>query len=146
MSGILPQVVSTGSVADEQRRLAASAAAQDLSVQACTGLSDSARAAWGQFYTAVIDFTKEAPSWWTSAAQTDRAKAYAAELYAWQQKLSKLGCASANPDFDPNKPPAGETDFVTAMKYAAWIAGALAGAYIVGQAVQFIPKPPPRLK
>ena len=136
MSGILPSIIYPSTVSDEQARLAAALTGTNASVTACAQLDPSTRTSWGLFYATALGFTKESPGIFGLGTMMDRAQNYEAELLAWQKTLAKT-CPLGIPQFDTNPP--FNTD---ALQYIAWGLGAVAGAYLVGQVLSFVPRPP----
>jgi hypothetical protein len=138
MSGILPSIIYPSTVADEQKRLAAALDGTNASVVACASLAAPTRTGWGLFYSTALGFTQETPGFFGLGTMMDRAQSYEDELLAWQNKLAQAGCSLGVPLFNPNPPP---TSALQALQYLAWGAGALGGAYILGQIFSFIPRP-----
>lgn len=143
MSGILPSIIYPSTVSDEQARLKAALLGTNTSVQACTQLDAQTKTSWGLFFGAALGFCDESPGIFGLGTMMDRAQSYENELVAWQGRLAKT-CTLSVPGFDPNAPDASTQSAVKAIQYVAWGLGALAGAYVVGQIVSVIPKPPSR--
>jgi hypothetical protein len=141
MSGILPSIIYPSTVSDEQARLKAALTATNNAVASCAQLDATTRSNWTLFYGAALGFCNETPGWFGLGTMMDRVQSYETELVSWQATLGKT-CTLGVPGFDPNVPNPGTQAAVQALQYVAWGLGALAGAYIVGQVISIIPKPP----
>lgn len=142
MSGILPTIIYPSTVTDYNTRLQAAAAGTDTSVKACTTLDTQTKTGWALFYAALSSFTAEDIGIFGLGSRMDRAESYGSELAVWQEKLSKT-CALGVPLFNPNTPP---TDVVKLLQYIAWGAGAIAGAYVIGRVLDYVPIPTTKRK
>jgi hypothetical protein len=141
---ILPVFQTPSTVDALKNRLAAALKGTDQSVQSCSALDDTTRASWGVFYTGAMEYAKSSSSWWDAAAEANQGESLEDELYAWQQKLQKV-CTLTVPVFNPQPPAAAGMDAIgTAAKWIGIGVVAIAGAYVVSKAVEFIPKPAPR--
>jgi hypothetical protein len=127
-------------IQDLQKNLGATLAATKIAIDACTALDATTRAQWEAWYAGASDFVSSDAAWVNTGTQADQGQKYQAELYAWQQKLSKT-CAIAVPAIDPNANKPDLSGLGEALRYGAIIAGFLGTAYIVGKAAEFIPKP-----
>ena len=136
MSGILPTIVFPSDILAEQARLLEALNGTNASVAACN-LDAPTKTAWQLFFDTASGFAKEDPGFWGSTgARMDRVQSYEQELLAWQTKLSAAGCKLGLPLFNANPPP--NTQIV---QYAALAIGAVAGAYVIGQLLAFVPRP-----
>jgi hypothetical protein len=148
-------IVYPETVKDAQARLLAAMLGTDQGVQACASLDNQTRAAWGDFFVRVTSFCKQEPGWFGLGTMMDQCDQYAAELAAWQKTtlqsaFAAAGCTQTTPAFDPNTIGPHVSDFVAIAQALAIAASAIAGAYVIGQVVAFIPKasapsPSPRL-
>lgn len=138
MSGILPNIIYPSTVTDEQKRLGQALDGTDAGVKACASLDAQTKTAWDLFYATARGFTRKEPGIFGLGTMMDRAQSYEDELLAWQKKLTDGGCQLGVPLFNPNPPP---TSGLQALQYIAWTAGALGGAYVLGQIFSFIPRP-----
>jgi hypothetical protein len=129
-----------GDIQDLQRDLGATLQATKTAVDACTALDVATRAQWQTWFVGANDFVLSEASWINTGTQADRGQKYEAELFAWQQKLSKV-CNIAVPAIDPNFNKPDLTGLDQVLRYGAIIAGFLGTAYVVGKVVEFIPKP-----
>lgn len=134
---ILPVVVTSGNVDDTKSRLRAALLGTDQSVQACSAMSDPQRAAWGQFYSSVLAFTRSSSSFWTAAADMNQAQAYEDELVAWQPKVQAAGCELLVPSYDPSKDPARDAT-VNLIKWVGIAVLAASGAFVVGKVLEVV--------
>ena len=140
MSGILPTIIYPSTVTDYNARLLAAAGGTDASVKACSALDTQTKTSWALFYAALSSFVAEDVGIFGLGSRMDRAESYGSELAVWQEKLSKT-CALGVPLFNPNTPP---TDVVKLLQYIAWGAAAVAGAYVIGRVLDYVPLPPKR--
>lgn len=102
---ILPVFVTPNDVDALKKRLRGVASGTDLGVQACTGLSDTDRAAWGLFYASVVDYVRSDSGWFSAASQMNQGQEYEDNLYTWQQKLQTSGCDVTPVNPQPAEPP-----------------------------------------
>jgi hypothetical protein len=131
----LPVFWGPDDINDLKRRLRASAIGTDLGAQACAALPDTTRAAWGIFYAGVLDYCNSPTGFFTTGAQANRGEELENELYAWQQKLTAASCTLGAPSVNPQ--PA-EPPGTGALKFLALAVIAVAGAYVVHEAVATI--------
>jgi len=136
----LPTIVYASTLEDQKARVMAAASGTNNSVKLCPQLGPTAIANWGLFYAALTAFFQEDPGIWGWGSRYERGEAYENELTAWQEKLQASGCALAVPIVHP--PP--QADLTKIAQYAAWGAGFLAVAYVVGKVTEFLPHPAPR--
>jgi hypothetical protein len=144
------RIVTPTDISNEQDVLRRDAVATNVSVGSCTALDQATRTNWDAFYQGVLAFCQEVPVWYfptgdhevvMSSNMLEYAQQLRANLYSYQQMISKA-CKLNLPVFDPAKPPVTGLDSIqTALRYGAIIAGFLGTAYIVGKAAEFIPKP-----
>lgn len=138
MSGLLT-IVYPSTLADQKARIVAAAAGTDSSVKSCLKLDPTIVANWSLFYAALSAFFQEDPGVWGWGSRYERGEAYEVELVAWQERLQAAGCVLAVPIVHP--PPA--ADITRIFQYAAWGAGFVAVAYVVGKVAPFVPHPAP---
>jgi hypothetical protein len=130
-------------IQDLQKNLGATLSATKIAIDACTVLDATTRAEWETWHVGASDFVTSDAAWINTGTQADQGQKYQAELFAWQQKLSKM-CAIAVPAIDPNFNKPDLTGLDQALRYGAIIAGFLGTAYVVGKVAEFIPKPASR--
>lgn len=129
-------------------RLAQTARGTDEGVRACGALDLATRAAWGDFYIGLTDFTNaNANPGLLDLTSTlmGRLQSYGTQLFDWQQKLGGT-CKLGAPPFNPN-PPAGAASAAqnaldTVASIAKWgaIAAIVVGsAVVVGKAIELVP-------
>ena len=145
-------ILTAGSVQAEQARTLTAAQTTDACVQSCSSLDPTTKAQWGIFMAGLTVWCQTpVVNVWTpwmpsnavvvTADTGDTMMSWEAQLQGWQQRLS-ASCPCVGPilsQFNPQNPTAGS--IVTALGYAAVIAGFLGTAYVVSKVVEFIPKP-----
>jgi hypothetical protein len=144
-------IITAGDVQAEQARTLASAQTTDQAVQACTTMDAATKSEWATFYGTLTAWCQTpVVNFWTPFLSTgtvvvtgdtgDTMMAYETQLQAWQQKIAGI-CKATPPGlttFDPDPAGAQATQW---LRYGAIIAGFIGTAYVVGEVVQFIPKP-----
>lgn len=128
-----------GDIQGLQQDLLGTLAATNIAVTACTALDPTTLGEWQTWYAGAYSFATTDAAWLNTGTQADLGQQYQRELYAWQQRLSKT-CSIAVPAVDPDKNQPDLTGVNQALRYAAIIAGFLGTAYIVGKAVEVLPK------
>lgn len=127
----------------ELDRLAAGLNTFNTAVASCTGIDSTTLAEWNTFYAAASAYASKPASWipgwpgttFTTADAGDTVLAYERELAAWQQRLSTV-CKNAAPSFNVFSPtPIGADTVISALKFAAVIAVAAGGAYVVKEGI-----------
>jgi len=123
------------------------AKALDIAIKACTTLPANIAAAWNEFLGRLTRFATTDFGWVTTVTPdgsthvgggdgrtADDAQALTKELYEWGQKVEALNCTLVAPN---TKPPEDKKTLdptvMTAIKYAAVVAGFVGSAYVVGQ-------------
>lgn len=127
--GLLPTFWWSSDLDALKSKLAANAGATDLGVQACPALPDTTRAAWGQFYSGLLTYTKSESPWFPGAASGDAGENYENQLYAWQLQLQKGGCTVVAVNPQPDLPGS------AIIKYMSLMVVACIGAYVVHELV-----------
>jgi hypothetical protein len=134
------RITTPDDIISAQRHLATDAAGVNISVQACTSLDAPTRDAWNVWYASVQALVAQKPVWFfptgpnevlMSTNMLENVEAYRSELYARQQALSAK-CNIVVPAVDPDKP-LPEASLVTALKWGAFIAGAVGVAYVTSE-------------
>jgi hypothetical protein len=139
----LPVFVTLSDVKDLKTRLQAAAGGTDVSVQNCVSIGDTDRAAWGQFYSAVLSYVREPPHFFQSisaATLLNQGEAYEDELAAWQDKLEIGGCALSTPKYDPGAQQNKQLDaLVQLARWGSIALVAIGGAYGIAKLVEVLP-------
>jgi hypothetical protein len=129
-----------------QARLLADAQGTDSSVRNCSALDQATRASWGDFYIQVVDFASSEVPTLFFGSRVDHAQELESQLFAWQQKLSRV-CALTLPPANPaaDKPLSPQADALTkAIQYGSVAAIVVGGAYVIGKLIALVPLPAPR--
>ena len=140
---VLPNLYSSADVVSLQRQLYADTKATDDSVRACAALDQPTRASWGLFYVQVSQLMEMQPGSLFNGAIVDQVQSLQTQLFAWQQKLSKV-CALTLPPSDPSAPKPGDPNLLALGNIFKWLAigaAAVGGAYVVGKGLSLLPAP-----
>jgi hypothetical protein len=136
---ILGTFVLPADVAAKQARLLARAQVTDADIQKCGALDQGTRAAWGVFYTSIIDLVNTGPTFWGAGGEMDQTETAERELLKYQETL-KGTCALSVPPFDPSTQNPETAALLQLARYAVVIAGVAGTAYVIGQIVSVLPK------
>ena len=142
----LPVIEFPADMKSAIERLRQTAQGTDEGVRACGALDLPTRAAWGDFYIGLLDFTQANANPGLldmTSSLTGRLQSYGSQLFDWQQKIGGT-CKLAAPAFNPKPPSASPAqnmlDSVAAIaKWGAIGAIVLGSAFAIGKVVELVP-------
>jgi hypothetical protein len=139
-TGVWPHFWWPGDVDAGKQKLAADLLSTDVAAATCAGLSATTLAEWAAFYAAAFAYTQQQTPWLNSGRSADELQTYQCALYTWQQTLSSSSCKVAlQPNPNPPHDSIGSA-IANSAQGAKWIgiaAASIAGAYVVGKALEF---------
>ena len=139
----LLNIWTASDIKNGQTELAASAAATDTAVQACTGLDAAKKSEWGTWLAGVNSFCAEVPANFFAVGSSevlvtgklaDQLQQYQKELLAWQQQFSGpvgKGCSFSPMIAVSDSPP---VDWNALVKYGSVAAIFVASAVLISKA------------
>jgi hypothetical protein len=138
---IAPRFVTSSDVRDEKIRLNPTVEALDFMVANCPDMPDVLKRGWEQFSISWKAFMQQAEGFWSAGAEMDQAEAFAADIQAWNAKLSAAPCKSGKPsEYTPPAPSADAPtdqsigDITGTVKLVTVIGGLVALAYYADKA------------
>lgn len=139
---LLPTWIYPSTVVTAQNRLLAAVRGTDQSVQACASLDTATRASWGDFFVQVATFAQQDPGAFGLGSRMDQVQAYELALCQWQERIQAAGCTLTVPKYNPQNPPSDSlAQLAKIVQYASVGAGVVAGAWLVGKLLDFLPRP-----
>jgi hypothetical protein len=142
-SSVVPYFVWPSTVKAAAADVLSSLEGTNDTVNACTTLDAPTKASWLSFYTPTKAFltTEISPSVWGLGGQMDNVNSAAQDLFGWQTLLSSRSCTLTVPSVDPSTIGPTITPLVKIIQWGVVGIVAVTGAYGIGKALEFVPRP-----